>query len=224
VLSRLLPPYVASEEHVGEATAGGLLPEEEARVVHAVGQRQRQYATVRRCARTCLCRLGHPPVPLLAGRDGAPCWPTGVRGSMTHCAGYAAAAVGSTRDVVALGIDAEPDAPLPDGVLDVVASATEQQRLARLPGQPGTPSWDRLLFSAKESVYKAWFPVVGVWLDAEDIEVAIDATGGFTAALSRAGLVVEGRPVTLLRGTWAQEQEVLVTAVVLPATATSGTA
>ena len=29
-------------------------------------------------------------------------------------------------------------------------------------------SWDRLTFSAKESVYKAWFPTYGKWLDFTD--------------------------------------------------------
>lgn len=32
-------------------------------------------------------------------------------------------------------------------------------------------SWDRLTFSAKESVYKAWFPTYGKWLDFTDCEV-----------------------------------------------------
>jgi 4'-phosphopantetheinyl transferase EntD len=215
VLSRLLPPYVESEEHVGDATADGLLPEEEAHVAHAVDQRRREYATVRRCARTCLSRLGHPPVPLLVGHGGAPAWPDGVRGSMTHCDGYAAAAVGTTRHLAGIGIDAEPDAPLPDGVLDVVASASERARLALLPDGPGSPSWDRLMFSAKESVYKAWYPLVGAWLDHQDADVVIHPAGVFTATLRRDGLVVDGRPVSRLQGRWTREREVLVAAVVL---------
>jgi 4'-phosphopantetheinyl transferase EntD len=47
------------------------------------------------------------------------------------------------------------------GVLGIVAVAGEQERLRRLKAAaPGT-CWDRLLFSAKESVYKAWFPLTG---------------------------------------------------------------
>ena len=88
-------------------------------------------------------------------------WPAGIRGSMTHCAGYAAAAVGPISRISAIGIDAEPDAPLPDGVLDLVATAAERDRLAVTPRKPDIPHWDRLLFSAKEAVYKAWFPLVG---------------------------------------------------------------
>ena len=75
-------------------------------------------------------RLGYPQVPILPGVGGAPIWPVGVRGSMTHCTGYAAAAVAPRPRVFAIGIDAEPDAPLPDGVVDLVATPTEQDRLA----------------------------------------------------------------------------------------------
>ena len=32
--------------------------------------------------------------------------------------------------------------------------------------------WDKLLFSAKESVYKAWFPTHKTWLDFSDCEIA----------------------------------------------------
>jgi hypothetical protein len=89
---------------------------------------------------------------------------------MTHCSGYAAAAVGRLQRISAIGIDAEPDAPLPDGVLDLVATPAERDRLAMTQHEPDSPNWDRLLFSAKEAVYKAWFPLVGEWLEAETVE------------------------------------------------------
>lgn len=88
-------------------------------------RRQREFATARSCARTALARLGVPPVPVLASPRGAPRWPAGVVGSITHCDGYRAAAVAYTRDVVSLGIDAEPDEPLPnDGTLGPIARDT----------------------------------------------------------------------------------------------------
>ena len=85
-----------------------------------------------------------------------------------------------------------------------------------MPHGPGSPSWDRLLFSAKEAIYKAWFPLVGEWLDALEAAVMIDPAGGFTATLLRDGLVVDGRPLTRLTGRWTCAQGLLVTAVVLP--------
>ena len=214
MLEVILPAGVESEECFGEPPGGVLFPEEEQIIAHAVEARRREYAAVRSCARACLSRLGYPPVPILPGVGGAPMWPAGIRGSMTHCAGYAAAAVGLVTRIVAIGIDAEPDAPLPDGVLDLVATPVEQARLART--EPEGPNWDRLLFSAKEAVYKAWFPLVGEWLDHQQAEIVFEPQERtFTAVLSRDGLIVDGRQIRRLHGRWIQDRGILLTAVVL---------
>ncbi len=134
-----MPAGVESEERFGAASGEALFPEEEQVIAHAVQGRRREYAAVRSCARACLARLGYPRVPILPGVGGAPSWPDGVQGSMTHCAGYAAAAVGSCTRICAIGIDAEPDAPLPDGVLDLVATPTERDRLAATRPAAGRP-------------------------------------------------------------------------------------
>jgi 4'-phosphopantetheinyl transferase N-terminal domain/Aldo/keto reductase family len=122
MLELILPAGVESEERFGAVPDGVLFPAEEKIIAQAVQSRRRDFAAVRSCARACLERLGYPRVPILPGVGGAPTWPAGVQGSMTHCTGYAAAAVGRHPRISAIGIDAEPDAPLPDGVLDVVAT------------------------------------------------------------------------------------------------------
>ena len=216
MLETILPAYVASEEHFGESVTADLFPEEQAIVAHAVESRRREYATVRGCARACLERLGYAPVPILPGIGGAPMWPAGVVGSMTHCAGYAAAAVGRLARVSAIGIDAEPDAPLPDGVLDLVATAAERDRLAATQPESDGPNWDRLLFSAKEALYKAWFPLVGEWLDHQEAEILFEPQDRtFTALLFRDGLIVNGREIHRLNGGWIAERGILLTAIVL---------
>jgi len=140
-------------------------------------------------------------------------------GSMTHCAGYAAAAVGPLSRISAIGIDAEPDAPLPDGVLDLVATPAKRNRLGVTHLEPDSPNWDRLLFSAKEAAYKAWFPLVGEWLDHQEAEILIDPQDGtFAALLARDGLIVDGRQVRRLHGRWVRKRGILVTAVVLGST------
>jgi 4'-phosphopantetheinyl transferase EntD len=217
LLATIVPDAVEVQEWFGEAPGADLLPEEEPVVSGAAESRRRQFSTVRSCARVCLARLGEPAVPILPGRGGAPRWPATVRGSMTHCAGYAAAAVGPADRMSAIGIDAEPDRPLPDGVLALVATQTERSVLAGAPPVPGGPSRDRLLFSAKEAVYKAWFPVVGEWLDPQEAEIVFHPReSSFTATLSRPGLVLAGRRLDTLSGRWARDRGVLVTAVVLP--------
>ena len=153
---------------------------------------------------------------------------------MTHCIGYAAAAVGPAARISTIGIDAEPDAPLPDGVLDLIATPIEQNRLGVMRPEPvdgrastssarmvtqqesDDPNWDRLLFSAKESVYKAWFPLVGEWLDPQETEILFSPNERtFTALLCRGGLIINGRPVRQIHGRWTREQGILATAVVV---------
>ena len=219
MLEMILPAEVESQEWFGEPSGGFLFPEEEQIIARAVAVRRREYATVRSCARSCLDRLGYPPVPILPGVGGAPTWPAGVQGSMTHCAGYAAAAVGPGPQISAIGIDAEPDVPLPDGVLDLIATAAERDRLVVAELEPGSPNWDRLLFSAKEAVYKAWFPLVGEWLDHQQAEIIFGPeNGAFAALLSRDGLIVNGHHVRRLHGRWIRDRGILLTAVVLGAT------
>jgi len=218
MLEVILPAGVESQECFGEPPGGVLFREEEQVIAHAVASRRRDFAAVRSCARACLERLGYASVPILPGVGGAPTWPAGIRGSMTHCTGYAAAAVGTVPRISAIGIDAEPDAPLPDGVLGLIATAAEHDHLAAAHGPDG-PNWDRLLFSAKEAVYKAWFPLVGGWLDHHDAEISFDPQHRtFTALLSRDDLILNGRPIHQLHGRWIQKQGILATAIVLGST------
>ena len=218
VLAAILPDGVTSRECFGEPCPGRLLPEEESAVVHAVATRRREYAAVRGLARACLEHLGLPPTPILPGPGGAPVWPAGVRGSMTHCRGYAGTALGPAERLLAIGIDAEPDEPLPSGVLDVIALPAEQDDLARCPAGVGAPCWDRLLFSAKEAVFKALFPLTGEWLEPTETVVRVDpASATFTVEPPPERLLVAGRPVPLGPGRWTRDRGILQTAVVVPA-------
>jgi 4'-phosphopantetheinyl transferase EntD len=167
-----------------EAIEAGLFPEEREHIAHAVAKRRVEFAAVRRCARKALQELGYPPVPILPGEQREPRWPEGVVGSMTHCAGYCAAAVARSGEVSALGIDAEVHAALPEGVLDLISLESERALLAELTDRvPGAVHWDRVLFSAKESVYKAWFPLTRRWLGFEQADIELRMDGTFEARL-----------------------------------------
>lgn len=196
-----------------------LFPEEAEVVARAVDKRRNEFATVRQCARTALAELGVRPAPILPGPKGAPRWPDGIVGSMTHCAGYRAAAVARASDVLSIGIDAEPAAPLDSGdVLDLVTDEKERTALARLGVRHPEVPWDRLLFSAKESVYKTWFPLTGRWLGFEDARVDLGPDGTFTAALLVPGPKVAGRELTGFAGNWLIRDGIAVTGIVMPLT------
>jgi 4'-phosphopantetheinyl transferase EntD len=195
------------------------LPEEEPLIAKSVAKRRNEFITVRHCARIALGKLGLPPVPILKGEKGEPCWPDGVVGSLTHCAGYRGAVVGRTEAVRSVGIDAEPHDVLPDGVLNAISLPEERHEMAAL---PEGLHWDRILFCAKEATYKAWFPLTKRWLGFEDAHIVFDldppdgaTTGVFVSKILIDGQTLAGPPLTALRGRWSVERGLVLTAIVL---------
>ncbi|AWE53360.1 4'-phosphopantetheinyl transferase [Streptomyces nigra] len=224
MIEELLTDDTVGVETYGDEEHPPLYPEEEAVVARAVDKRRREFTAVRSCARRAMVKLGVPPRAVLPGERGAPGWPPGLIGSMTHCDGYAAAALARAADLASLGIDAETHQPLPDGVLDAVALPAETERLRRLAAEHPAIHWDRLLFSAKESVYKAWFPLTGRWLDFSEADIDISAgdtdprAGRFGARLLVPGPVVGGRRIERFEGRWTVGRGLMATAVTVPHT------
>jgi len=214
-MRELLPAAVAVQELWGDA-AVPLFPEEAAQLTRAVDRRIREYVSARQCARRALQQIGAPIVGLPRGPRGNPRWPVGVVGSLTHCEGYRAAAVARSAEIAAVGIDAEPQGPLPDGVLECVTSLSERDHLADLGSTFPGIAWDRLLFSAKESLYKVWSPLTALWLGFEDATVSFHpGSGQFTARLIGTHLEVGARHITELRGRFAVRRGRLFTAIAL---------
>jgi 4'-phosphopantetheinyl transferase EntD len=218
VIGEILPPEVAAAEAFDDPPGVVLFPEEEAAIARAVAKRRSEFTTARSCARTALARLGLPPAPIVPGPRGAPRWPDGVTGSITHCAGYRAAAVAHVRDIVSVGVDAEPNDALPDGVLDHIALAEERAWLPGLAAAVPGVSWDRLLFCAKEAVYKAWFPLTGRWLGFEQAAVTVEPDAGtFTARLLEPDVALDGRRLAGFEGRWLARDGLVLTAIAVRA-------
>jgi 4'-phosphopantetheinyl transferase EntD len=216
VIEEILPAPVAAVEAYDDPPGADLFPEEETVIRRAVDKRRREFTTARVCARAALARIGVPPAPILPGTRGAPGWPPGVVGSMTHCPGYRAAAVAHDADITTLGLDAEPNEPLPDGVRALVIGAGERDGLRALGAAAPAVCGDRLLFSAKESVYKAWFPLTGRMLDFDEAYVVADggpSAGAFTARLLVPGPAVGRRRLDGFTGRWLVRDGLIVTAI-----------
>ncbi|MGI8731083.1 MAG: 4'-phosphopantetheinyl transferase family protein [Solirubrobacteraceae bacterium] len=185
-----MPPTVTAVGTRADLTTA-LFAEEARALGRAVGSRRREFQTGRACARHALARVGLPATAVGGGSHGEPLWPRGVVGSITHCSGYRACAVARARDLRAIGIDAEPHAPLPGGVLEAICGPAERRALRAL---PAGVCWDRLLFSAKEAVFKAWFPLSGRRLDFDDAELLLDPhEGTFIARLAGEPGWLDGR-------------------------------
>lgn len=231
VIEGLLPQCVAVAEDVSDAPGDEsvLSSAERALIATALPERRDQFAAGRGCARRAMELLGEEPRPVPADATGAPVWPSGLVGSITHCRGYRAAVLARRADVTALGIDAEPNLGLRDGVLELVSSAGERARLRESAALLPHVRVDRLLFSAKEAAYKAWYPLHGIRLGFREAELTLSgrvygngasglgdvAEGTFRVRLSeRSGAAREFRH-EVLHGRWAVRDFLILTAVTL---------
>ena len=178
-----LPGVMIGYREILPGDENALMPEEAVAFAASVTSVCRASGAARIVARQLLAQVGIKACALPKARGGAPVWPSGVVGSMSHDSCVAVAAVALCRDFSALGIDVEPAEPLPADLLDLVATPQERDRIAE------DPLRGRLLFAAKEAVYKAVYPLDQTFLDHHDVEVSLS---------SRQAVVCNGRIVRLI--------------------------
>lgn len=144
---------------------------------NSVIKRQAEFIAGRICARSILDAYGLGQHVVAVGKHREPLWPDGFLGSITHSNHYAAAIACPASDVLGIGIDIETvitdDAR--QAMMEMVVSADEA---AYLRVSAGAVSFDQLLtlvFSTKESFFKAAFPQVKAYFDFDAVQVfAID--------------------------------------------------
>lgn len=112
-----------------------------------------------------MVNLGAPEAAVPVGRDRAPIWPEGIAGSISHGSGLCVALIAHAAKYPMLGVDLEPDAPLPPDVVAEVLFTAEH----RVP-----VSDQRILFSAKEAVYKAFYPIARQVWGFDAVQVRLD--------------------------------------------------
>jgi 4'-phosphopantetheinyl transferase EntD len=211
MIRSILPLVAVAAEAEGDVPEASLLPEEVEALGSVCDGRRRQFTIARHCARQALKDLGVCAAPILRGADREPLWPTGVVGSITHCRNYCAAAVAYRAELAAIGIDAEVHRALPKGVMEMVALDEERRWIE---GMHSTGiCWDTLLFSAKESVFKAWFPLASRWLGFQDVLISFKPQSGtFAATILIAGPIIDGRVLTRFEGRCAVEGRLVLSA------------
>lgn len=216
MIEQILPGGVATAEAYEDPPGLVPHPAEEALISRAVEKRRREFVTTRHLARQAMGKLGVPSAAVLRGERGAPLWPQGVVGSLAHCDGYRGAVLAYSMQVRSLGIDAEPNGPLPNGVLPAVSIEAERRWLSTQ-SSDGPVHWDRVLFCAKEATYKAWFPLTGRWLGFEDAHITFAAesatSGTFRSQLLVPGDTPSGAPLASFDGRWLVAGGLILTAI-----------
>lgn len=189
----LVPNGMHIAEHVGDASswlcaAGVPAPTSTRRADHAAG---------RRCAELAV-QLSGAAGDIGQDDRGVPTWPATLVGSITHCPGYQLAVVGSSRDFLGIGVDAEPNQPVADSLLEVLATEREWKAARECPALDPPVQFARLMFVCKEALFKAWFP-----LHREELTF-LDAGVRYFPNRSFQGVVHSSPARTaLLEGRWA---------------------
>jgi len=180
-LASLAPPgLLIGHRMISPGDEDALLDAEAASIASSVVAVRRASGAARIVARELLTQLGHTGVAVPRGASGAPVWPAGIVGSLAHDDGVAIAAVALRRDFASVGIDVDTALPLPTEMLSLVPTPQERRGLA------DNPLGGKLLFAAKEAVYKAVYPLDRTFLEFHDIEV--DLAAG--RAVTRTGRVL----------------------------------
>jgi 4'-phosphopantetheinyl transferase EntD len=165
--------------------------EELATLGPAAEQRAAEFVAGRHCARLALSQLGVEPTVILRGAKGAPSWPAGTVGSIAHGAGHAIAVVARSERYAALGFDIERRRGVTLDLHRLLFTAAEH-------AQAIEPDLATVLFSAKESIYKAVFPRLCRWIDFTEVTVRVD---GPSASFRAYPVLAESDLALLLSGT-----------------------
>lgn len=174
IFRRLLPGDIGVAET--KSDFGYLLKAEQEYFETASAQRRLEATTVRACARRVLEEFGFPEHVLVPGEHGEPSWPDSLVGSMSHCRGFRAAAVGLRDRYEAIGIDVELALPLSAAALEAIRNPEERPSRHH-------PLWSKILFSAKEATYKALSASDAENLDLSDLVISLKQSGSFIASI-----------------------------------------
>ena len=142
-----------------------LFDKEQAELTRMALKRQAGFSSGRWCAHQAQAQLALTPQAVGRAKR-APVWPDGVHGSITHTERIAAAVVSLDRHV---GIDLERLNRLHEGLYKTLFTENEKAALSHA-GQHA----DSIMFSAKESGYKAVYPLGHQFIGFHEAEISLN--------------------------------------------------
>ena len=155
ILSLCMPGVNVSVVSASQRAESCLYPEEK-QILTASATRKRtgEFTMGRTAARNALAQFGITRFPVLKGRRREPIWPSGYVGSITHKTNMAVAAVAGERQYSSIGIDLEHTSEdIPFEMFKKICVPAEIEWAKQF--EALKPVRLMMLFSAKESIYKA---------------------------------------------------------------------
>jgi len=170
LLAGLYPSDVATIASRGCPPGATLMGAEASAAAAMAPKRQNEFRHGRHCARQALAELGFAAAAIPKLEDRSPLWPDGVIGSISHTANVAAAVAGNASDYSGLGLDIESAEGLDEATCKMILRPDE---LALHDAHTA-----KLIFSIKETIYKCIFPLVGTYVDFQEMAVDLDTQQG----------------------------------------------
>ena len=192
-----------------------LLPEEQALAESFGSQKKRaEFVLGRICAHVALSRFGLEYEPILRNPESRePCWPDSIWGSITHSSGFAAVAVGLKKEIKGIGIDLESfSRSLDFKIRKHVCVDSELEWIESLPAKQADRAL-RIIFSAKESIFKCFYPGTKTYLSFKDAEISVNENEkkfSFNIFKSFPGITQQDLP---LNGWYNEMDKMLLTSV-----------
>ena len=150
-----------------------IYPEESEFIRNAAQKRINEFSTGRLCAKKALSHFGINQFPVLIGEHREPVWPKSIIGSISHCKDIVAVAVARKGEYKSLGIDIESVKELRYDLRRHVCTDDENRWIASRDSCQND-ILQILLFSLKESVYKAFFQYAKVKMRFNDCSIIPD--------------------------------------------------
>jgi len=149
-----------------------LFPDEVPAVKEVRHSRLAEFSLGRELARQALEQIGGPRCSIPADSERCPVWPDGYVGSISHSHGFCIAAAATSKEYKSIGIDVERYRIEDENLFDYICTPSEIADAVRETGFTSAECV-ALIFSAKESVYKAYFPIFRMFFDFTDVYISL---------------------------------------------------